>query len=97
MRLLAAVALIVGVSVGCASSDPAPSSSEAYCAVVERTAGAMAGADAAVKRPAMAERRDAAPPEIRADWDTVFDLEPGDPTTRALAQDRIDAFDAEHC
>jgi hypothetical protein len=40
---------------------------------------------------------EAAPAEIRGDWDVVFAIEAGDPTERALAQGRVDAFDAAHC
>ncbi len=100
MRLLGVLTAACGLMLtACGSDDPpAPDPAvTAYCAVLERTAGAMAGTDPATKRPAMAELRDAAPGEIRADWDTVFELEPMDPTTRELAQERIDRFNADRC
>jgi hypothetical protein len=90
-------ALLVAALCACASDPPVADPAGGYCAVVARTEAAMAGTDPKTKRPAMAELRDAAPDEIRADWDTVFELEPMDPTTRALAQERIDAYDAAHC
>lgn len=91
--------LLVGVVAalalaGCSAADDGTA---AYCATVERTAVAMAGTDASLKRPAMAELRDAAPEAIRGDWDVVFEVEAGDPTERDLARGRIEAFEAEHC
>jgi outer membrane murein-binding lipoprotein Lpp len=95
--IVAALVIVTGLA-GCSSNEPEPSSPvDAYCAVVADTAAAMAGTDPATKRPAMARRRDAAPAEIRGDWDVVFAIEVGDPTERALAQGRVDAFDAAHC
>lgn len=92
----AGLALSVVLAVGCSATEEVDGVA-GYCAVVERTEAAMAGTDPGTKRPAMAELRDAAPAEIRGDWDVVFALEAGDPTERALAQGRIDAFDAERC
>lgn len=101
MRLTASLVVASCLLVAGCSSDPEPASSspsvESYCAVVADTAAAMAGTDPATKRPAMARLRDAAPAELRADWDVVFALEAGDPTERALAQGRIDRFEASNC
>jgi hypothetical protein len=101
MRLAASLVVASCLLVAGCSSDPEPAASgpsvESYCAVVADTSSAMAGTDPATKRPAMARRRDAAPAEIRGDWDVVFAIEVGDPTERALAQGRVDAFDAAHC
>lgn len=95
-RVVAVLVVCVFMLTAC-GGNPEPDGNAAYCAVVVRTEAAMAGTDPATKRPAMAELRDAAPAEIRSDWDTVFEVEPMDPTTRELAQERIDRFNAEHC
>lgn len=94
MRFVIVGLVVVAGLAGCSSG---PDGAEAYCATVERTAVAYATPDAAVKRPAMMERADAAPPEIAEDWATVVALEAGDPTLRRLAQERVDAFEVEHC
>jgi hypothetical protein len=81
--------------VGCTSTpDPA----EVYCETVERTADAMAGTDVETKRPAMFELRDAAPAEIRDDWDVIVasstDVELAE---RQVARGNVAEFEATHC
>lgn len=96
MRVLVLVAVLALGVAACSSTPPVDDGVAAYCSVAAATAAPMAGTDPNTKRPAMARLRDAAPSELRADWDVVFAVE-GDATTRDLARGRIDAFEAEHC
>jgi hypothetical protein len=111
MRLVVMSLSILTVLAGCSSSNDTDQAAS-YCAVVESTAAAYDvgpfsaeqvsetghGSIVMAKRAAMAERKDAAPAEIRGYWDTVT-AAPGDvdPADAVLARARIDAFEAEHC
>jgi hypothetical protein len=80
----------------CSKSDPVAD----YCAVVNRTHGAMIGSNAADLAAAASDRYNAAPPDIKADWSNVMTamLHPnGDDTAAKASQLKITAFDKAHC